>query len=69
MKKIVYLLVAIVFFSCDRQYDNFKITGINMHAVTFNDSIRSKKRYFLIDFTTVLCHPKYTLFGEGLNLG
>ena len=46
MKKIVYLLVAIVFFSCDRQYDNFKITGINMHAVTFNDSIRSKKRYF-----------------------
>ena len=28
MKKIVCLLVAIAFFSCDRQYDNFKITGI-----------------------------------------
>ena len=69
MKKIVYLLVAIVFFSCDRQYDNFKITGTNMHAVTFNDSIRSKKRYFLIDFTTVLCHPKYTLFGGGVEPG
>lgn len=69
MKKIVYLLVAIVFFSCDRQYDNFKITGINMHAVTFNDSIRSKKRYFLIDFTTVLCHPKYTFFGGGVEPG
>lgn len=69
MKKIVCLLVAIVFFSCDRQYDNFKITGINMHAVTFNDSIRSKKRYFLIDFTTVLCHPKSTLFGGGVEPG
>lgn len=69
MKKIVCLLVAIVFFSCDRQYDNFKITGINMYAVTFNDSIRSKKRYFLIDFTTVLCHPKSTLFGGGVEPG
>ena len=69
MKKIVCLLVAIVFFSCDRQYDNFKITGINMHTVTFNDSIRSKKRYFLIDFTTVLCHPKTTLFGGGVEPG
>ena len=69
MKKIVCLLVAIVFFSCDRQYDNFKITGINMHTVTFNDSIRSKKRYFLIDFTTVLCHPKSTLFGGGVEPG
>ena len=69
MKKIVCLLVAIIFFSCDRQYDNFKITGINMHAVTFNDSIRSKKRYFLIDFTTVLCHPKSTLFGGGVEPG
>lgn len=69
MRKIVCLLVAIVFFSCDRQYDNFKITGINMHTVTFNDSIRSKKRYFLIDFTTVLCHPKSTLFGGGVEPG
>ena len=69
MKKIVCLLVAIIFFSCDRQYDNFKITGINMHTVTFNDSIRSKKRYFLIDFTTVLCHPKTTLFGGGVEPG
>lgn len=69
MKKIVCLLVAIIFFSCDRQYDNFKITGINMYAVTFNDSIRSKKRYFLIDFTTVLCHPKSTLFGGGVEPG
>ena len=69
MKKIVCLLVAIAFFSCDRQYDNFKITGINMHTVTFNDSIRSKKRYFLIDFTTVLCHPKTTLFGGGVEPG
>lgn len=69
MKKIVCLLVAIIFFSCDHQYDNFKITGINMHAVTFNDSIRSKKRYFLIDFTTVLCHPKSTLFGGGVEPG
>ena len=69
MRKIVCLLVAIIFFSCDRQYDNFKITGINMHAVTFNDSIRSKKRYFLIDFTTVLCHPKSTLFGGGVEPG
>ena len=69
MKKIVCLLVAIAFFSCDRQYDNFKITGINMHTVTFNDSIRSKKRYFLIDFTTVLCHPQSTLFGGGVEPG
>ena len=69
MRKIVCLLVAIIFFSCDRQYDNFKITGINMHTVTFNDSIRSKKRYFLIDFTTVLCHPKTTLFGGGVEPG
>ena len=69
MRKIVCLLVAIIFFSCDRQYDNFKITGINMYAVTFNDSIRSKKRYFLIDFTTVLCHPKSTLFGGGVEPG
>ena len=69
MRKIVCLLVAIIFFSCDRQYDNFKITGINMHTVTFNDSIRSKKRYFLIDFTTVLCHPKSTLFGGGVEPG
>ena len=69
MRKIVCLLVAIVFFSCNRQYDNFKITGINMHTVTFNDSIRSKKRYFLIDFTTVLCHPKSTLFGGGVEPG
>ena len=69
MKKIVCLLVAIAFFSCDRQCDNFKITGINMHTVTFNDSIRSKKRYFLIDFTTVLCHPKTTLFGGGVEPG
>ena len=69
MKKIVCLLVAIAFFSCDRQYDNFKITGKNMHTVTFNDSIRSKKRYFLIDFTTVLCHPKTTLFGGGVEPG
>ena len=69
MKKIVCLLVAIAFFSCDRQYDNFKITGINMYAVTFNDSIRSKKRYFLIDFTTVLCHPTATLFGGGVEPG
>lgn len=69
MRKIVCLLVAIIFFSCDRQYDNFKITGINMYAVTFNDSIRSKKRYFLIDFTTVLCHPKSTLFGGGIEPG
>ena len=69
MKKIVCLLVAIIFFSCDRQYDNFKITGINMYAVTFNDSIRSKKRYFLIDFTTVLCHPQTTLFGGGVEPG
>ena len=28
-----------------------------------------KKRYFLIDFTTVLCHPKYTLFGGGVEPG
>ena len=69
MRKIVCLLVAIIFFSCDRQYDNFKITGINMYAVTFNDSIRSKKRHFLIDFTTVLCHPKSTLFGGGVEPG
>lgn len=69
MRKIVCLLVAIIFFSCDRQYDNFKITGINMYAVTFNDSIRSKKRYFLIDFTTVLCHPKSTLVGGGVEPG
>ena len=69
MRKIVCLLVAIIFFSCDRQYDNFKITGINMYAVTFNDSIRSKKRYFMIDFTTVLCHPKSTLFGGGVEPG
>ena len=69
MKKIVCLLVAIIFFSCDRQYDNFKMTGINRHAVTFNDSIRSKKRYFLIDFTTVLCHPQTTLFGGGVEPG
>ncbi len=40
-----------------------------MYAVTFNDSIRSKKRYFLIDFTTVLCHPKSTLFGGGVEPG
>ena len=40
-----------------------------MYAVTFNDSIRSKKRYFLIDFTTVLCHPKSTLVGGGVEPG
>ena len=40
-----------------------------MYAVTFNDSIRSKKRYFLIDFTTVLCHPQTTLFGGGVEPG
>ena len=40
-----------------------------MHTVTFNDSIRSKKRYFLIDFTSVLCHPKTTLFGGGVEPG
>ena len=40
-----------------------------MHTFTFNDSIRSKKIYFLIDFTTVLCHPKSTLFGGGVEPG
>jgi len=69
MKKIICLLVAIVFISCNYQYDNFKITGINMHAVTLNDSIISKKRYFLIDFTTVLCHSRFTLFGGGVEPG
>lgn len=69
MKKMICLLAAMAFISCDYQYNNFKITGISMHAVTLSDSVNSKKKYYLIGFTTVLCHSKFTLSGGGVEPG
>lgn len=69
MKKIICLLATMAFISCDYQYNNFKITRISMHAVTLIDSVNSKKKYYLIDFTTVLSHSKFTLFGGGVEPG
>lgn len=40
-----------------------------MQAITLNDSVSLKKIYFLIDFTTVLCHSRFTLFGGGVEPG